>query len=107
MFAEEDGAAGAADHAVRQRAKVRRKEIEQEEQKEAAEEMEQQRSSQGKAGKEKDRIPCRLGRVAVFGDVEFSSPGREEAPSKKTVRVALPKHSRKRIRIGGDRPGGV
>lgn len=43
MFAEEDGTAGVADHAVRQRAKVRRKEIEQEEQQEVAEEIRRQR----------------------------------------------------------------
>jgi hypothetical protein len=53
MFAEEDGTAGVADQAVRQRAEVRRKEIEQEEQKEAVEEKKRQaiREVKGRKGK--------------------------------------------------------
>lgn len=74
MFAEEDGTAGVADHAVRQRAKVRRKEIEQEEQQEMVEEIKRQKSSNGKVGKA-------LGKIAVFGDdlVELSSSDREDS----------------------------
>lgn len=102
MFAEEDGTAGVADHAVRQRAKVRRKEIEQEEQQEVAEEIRRQRSSKGKVGKA-------LGQIAVFGDdlVELSSSDREETPPKKTVIFTPSKQSKKRIRLGGGRRGRV
>ena len=54
MFAEDDGTAGVADQAVRQRAKIRRKEIEKEE-KEAADDMKRQ-SSHGRSKAERKEI---------------------------------------------------
>lgn len=103
MFAEEDGIAGVADQAVRQRAKARREEIEREEQKEAAEERKRQRSSRGrsKAGKERDRMPW-VGRVDLLDDVpvEFPSSGQDEALSKRAIIATPLKQPRKRIRLG-------
>ena len=79
MFADEDGTEGVADQAVRQRAKVRRKEIEREEQTEAAEQKKQQRDS--RAGSKKEREP--RGPIDTWIDVpiEFSSSDLDEALS--------------------------
>jgi len=108
MFAEEDGTAGVADQAVRQRAAVRRKEIEREEQKEAAEERKRQRSSQArsKAEKERDRMGPEVEQVDCWDDVpvEFSSSDRDEAPSRRAATIAPSKQPGKRIRSGGNRP---
>lgn len=77
MFAEEDGTDGVADQAVRQRAKVRRKEIEREEQKEAAEQKKRERNTlvRSKAEKERDRAHREVGQVDSWDyfPVEFSS----------------------------------
>lgn len=86
MFADEDGTDGVADQAVRQRAKVRRKEIEREEQKEAAEQKKQQRDSRARSNalKEIDRMPRGVGQVDTWIDVpiEFSSSDLDEALSR-------------------------
>jgi hypothetical protein len=108
MFAEEDGTAGVADQAVRQRAKVRRKEIEREEQKEAAEEKKRQRSGQArsKAVKQRDRIPQEVGQVDFWdgAPVEFSSSDQDESSPKRAITVVPPEQPRKRIRLGDNRP---
>ena len=105
MFAEEDGTAGVADQAVRQRAKVRKNEIEQEEQKVVAKEKEWQRSSQrrSKTGKERDRMSWEVEEIDVPENVpvEFSSSDLDEAPSKRAIMVAPSKQRKRGIRLGG------
>lgn len=84
MFAEEDGTDGVADQAVRQRAEVRRKEIEREEQQEATEQKKRQRNTlaRSKAEKERDRTHREVGQVNSWDyvPVEFSSSDLDEDP---------------------------
>jgi hypothetical protein len=102
MFAEEDGTDGVADQEVRQRATIRRKEIEQEEQKEA-EQKKWLRNSRARstADKERDRMPREVEQVETWGDVpvEFSSSDLDQAP----VTVAPSEQLGKRIRLRGNK----
>ena len=92
MFAEEDDADGVADQAVRQRAKVRRKEIEREEREEAeeqkeAKEAEEQKKEQrnvrarSRALKERGRMLREVVQANAGNDalIEFSSSDLDEA----------------------------